>query len=207
MSGPPRKVEWAVWTGLAIIVFIIFVAFLARMLRVQPMPIYGTLSDFTLTNQNGRAVTLADLRGQVWIADAIFTRCPGQCLLMTAHMRQIEDILPAAPVQLVSFTTDPAFDTPEVLKKYGDRFGFRENHWSFLTGAKDTLHSVEVDGLKLPVLDKPASEQESSNDLFIHSEKFVLIDKQGRIRGYYDGQEEGAVRQVATAAVTLATSE
>ena len=85
------------------------------------------MSDFTLTNQNGQPVTLADLRGQVWIADAIFTRCPGQCLIMSAHMKEIQDALPSGlPIQLVSFTTDADFDQPPVLKNTPNALGARE---------------------------------------------------------------------------------
>ena len=100
-------------------------AFIWRQLTfVPPLPVYGTMSDFTLTNQNGLTVTLADLRGQVWIADAIFTRCPGQCLIMSAHMKEIQNGLPSGlPIRLVSFTTDADFDQPPVLKKYAERFG------------------------------------------------------------------------------------
>jgi cytochrome oxidase Cu insertion factor (SCO1/SenC/PrrC family) len=205
ISQPPRKVEWAVWAGLAVIAFAIFLAFIVTQLRAKPLPVYGTLPDFTLTNQNGQTVTLATFHGQVWIADAIFTRCPGQCLQMSAHMTEIQHALPPGQfVQLVSFTTDPAFDQPHVLKKYGDRFGAMDDRWSFLTGDKSALHRVEVDGLKLSVLDKPAAEQEGANDLFIHSEKFVLLDKLGRIRGYYDGQNARVVSEIAGAAQTLA---
>ncbi len=180
-------------------------AFIFAQFRAKPLPVYAALSDFTLTNQNGQAVTLADLRGQIWIADAIFTRCPGQCLLMTAHMKEIQEALPAGqPIQLVSFTTDPAFDQPPVLKKYAEHFGARDNRWSFLTGDKTALHNVEVNGLKLSVVDKPAAQQESANDLFIHSEKFVLLDKQGRVRGWYDGENSNVVAEVTVAAQTLA---
>ncbi len=178
---------------------------MATQFKVKPLPIYGTLPDFTLTNQNGRRMTLADFRGQIWIADAIFTRCPSQCLLMSQHMKETQDALPAGlPIQLVSFTTDAAFDQPPVLKKYAQRFGARDNRWSFLTGDKSALHRVEVDGLKLSVLDKPAAERDSTDDLFIHSEKFVLLDKLGRIRGYYDGQTASAVTELIAAAQTLA---
>jgi protein SCO1/2 len=177
----------------------------ATQFRAPPLPIYATLPDFTLTNQNGQTMTLDDFRGHVWIADAIFTRCPGQCLVMSAHMKEIQDALPVAQsVELVSFTTDPSFDQPSILKKYAERFGARDKRWFFLTGDKKALHGVEVDGLKLSVLDKPASEQESADDLFIHSEKFVLLDKMGRIRGYYDGQTAGSVAAVLAAAQTLA---
>ena len=204
MSQTSRKLEWAVWAGLAAICFAIFVAFLVSQLRSKPLPVLGELSAFTLTNQTGQMVTLADFHGQIWIADAIFTRCPGQCLVMSAHMRQIQDALPLGlPLQLVSFTTDPAFDQPSVLKKSAQRFGGRDNRWSFLTGDKSALHQVEVEGLKLPVLDKPAAQQEGNDDLFIHSEKFVLLDKLGRIRGYFDGQDPAAVAEVIAAAQSL----
>jgi len=196
--------EWAIWAGLALTAFIIFGGYLSNVLRVKPMPVYGTVPDFSLTNQNGKAVTLADLRGHIWVADAIFTRCPSQCLQMTAHMTEIEHTAAPDSVKLVSFTTDPAFDQPLVLRKYADRFDAIDERWSFLTGDKSELHKVEVDGLRLPVLDKPAGDQQGSNDLFIHSEKFVLIDKQGQIRGYYDGQNPSVVREVVLAAQTLA---
>jgi protein SCO1/2 len=205
MNQPPLKIVWAVWGGLGVIVLSILAVSVVTQFKGKPLPVYSTLPGFTLTNQNGRRVTLADFRGQVWIADAIFTRCPSQCLLMSAHMKEIQGALPSGlPIQLVSFTTDPAYDQPSVLKKYAERFRARDNRWSFLTGDKSALHSVEVQGLKLSVLDKPAAEQESANDLFIHSEKLVLLDKLGRIRGYYDGQTASAVAEVIAAAETLA---
>lgn len=195
----------AVWGGLGIIVLAIIAAFVATQFKANPpLPVYAALPSFTLTNQDGKTVTLEDLRGKIWITDAIFTRCPGQCLLMSSHMKQIQDALPAGqPIQLVSFTTDPAFDSPAILKKYADRFGARDGAWTFLTGPKPALNAVEIDGLKLSVLDKPAGQREEANDLFIHSEKFVLIDKEGRIRGYFDGQETGVVAQVLEAAQML----
>ena len=203
MSQPSQKVQWAVWLGLGITAFVIFVVFLVNILKVKPLPIYGALPDFTLTNQDGQTMTLASLRGKIWIADAIFTRCPGQCLQMSAHMTLLEHSFPAGSVHFVSFTTDPAFDQPPVLKKYGDRFDAIYDRWSFLTGDKAMLHHVEVDGLKLAVVDKPTAQQEGANDLFIHSAKFVLLDKEGRIRGYYDGELPSVVAQVVAAAQAL----
>src|ERR1700679_200191 len=108
--------------------------------RSKPLPILGSLPDFALTNQNNQNLTLASLRGQVWIADVIFTRCAGQCPIMSSHMKTMQDALPAGlPIKLVSFTTDSAFDTPEVLKQYAARFGAREGQWIFLTGSKPAL--------------------------------------------------------------------
>lgn len=202
---PKRKTEWTIWAGLALTAFVIFAAWLSAALKAKPVPVYGTIPDFTLTNQNGNAVSLADLRGHIWIADVIFTRCPGQCPQMTAHMTELEHTLAPGSVTFVTFTTDPAFDQPAVMKKYADRFDAIDSRWFFLTGAKSELHKVEVDGLRLAVLDKPAGEQEGANDLFIHSSKFVLIDRQGQIRGYFDGEKPTAVREVALAAQNLAS--
>jgi protein SCO1/2 len=208
MSQLPQNVRWLFWVawgGLCLFVLATLAVSVATQFKGKPLPVYGTLPDFMLTNQNGRRVTLADFSGRIWIADAIFTRCPGQCLVMSQHMKEIQEALPAGlSIQLVSFTTDAAFDQPAVLKKYAERFGARDNCWSFLTGDKHALHGVEVDGLKLSVLDKPAAERDSSDDLFIHSEKFILLDKVGRIRGYYDGQTGSAVTEVIAAAQSLA---
>ena len=100
------------------------------------------IADFTLTNQNGSAVSLADLRGQVWVADIIFTRCPGPCLKMTRQMKELQEALPpASQAKLVTLTTDADFDTPPVLKAYAERFGADTNRWMFLTGPKRRLPS------------------------------------------------------------------
>lgn len=171
----------------------------------KALPVYGTLPDFTLTDQNGSPVSLESLRGKTWIADVIFTRCPGQCLILSGHMSQIQSALPAdSPIKLVSFTTDPAFDTPAVLKKYAQRFGADDSRWLFLTGDKAALRRATVEGMKLAVVDKPADQQSGPNDLFIHSEKFVLIDRAGQLRGWYDGEEPATVGEVVAAARRLA---
>lgn len=179
-------------------------AYVAAQFKPGPLPVYTAMADFTLTNQDNKPVTLSDLHGQVWIADAIFTRCPGQCLTMSGHMKEIQAKLPAgSAIKLVSFTTDPDFDQPAILEKYGEHFGAENGRWMFLTGTKAALHHAEVDGLKLSVMDKPADTQSSPTDLFIHSEKFVLIDKAGQIRGWLDGEKEETVDQVVSAAETL----
>ena len=199
------KITRLVWGGLFLTMTAIAVAFIAAPVAPKPLPIYGTLPSFQLTDQNNRAVTLESLRGQVWVADVIFTRCAGQCLILSAHLQDLQSALPAgSPVKLVSFTTDPAYDSPGVLQKYAGRYGAQEGRWFFLTGEKAVLRRAAVDGLKLTVLDKASGEQENENDLFIHSAKFVVIDKNGRIRGYYDGETAESVPQVLAAVKTLA---
>jgi protein SCO1 len=201
MSLLNRKLAFLAWGGLLLTMTAIAVAFIAAP-STASLPVYGALPPFQLTDQENHTATLESLRGQVWIADVIFTRCAGQCLIMSDHMKNIQSVLPSgAPIRLVSFTTDPAYDTPAVLQKYAARYGGR---WFFLTGDKSVIRHAAVDGLKLTVLDKAAGEQENGNDLFIHSAKFVVMDKSGRIRGYFDGETDEGTAKALAAAKTLA---
>jgi cytochrome oxidase Cu insertion factor (SCO1/SenC/PrrC family) len=197
--------EWVVWGGLFIIILALLAAFALHPFASRPLPLLGAMSDFALTDQDNQNVTLASLRGEVWIADVIFTRCAGQCPVMSSHMLQIQDALPAgSPIKLVSFTTDADFDTPAVLKKYAARFNARDGQWLFLTGSKEALRSATVKGLKLSVVDKPPGQRDNADDIFIHSDKMVLIDQSGRIRGYFDGETAEGASQALAAAKTLA---
>jgi protein SCO1/2 len=200
-----NKIEWVVRGGLLIGTLAVLAAFVLLPAASRPLPVLGYLPDFALTDQNSQTVTLDSFRGEVWIADVIFTRCAGQCPVMSAHMREIQDALPSgAPVKLVSFTTDPDFDTPAVLKNYAGRFHARDGQWIFLTGGKEALRHATVDGLKLSVVDKPPGQRDNADDFFIHSQKLVLIDQRGLIRGYFDGETADGPARALAAAKTLA---
>lgn len=193
MNKPSRTTEFFVWGGLAAIIAAIAGAFIwsktnsGELFGGKPLPIDGGLPGFTLTNQNNQAVTLADLRGQVWVADIIFTRCPGPCEKMTRQMNELQSALPAnGLVKLVSLTSDPDFDAPPVLKKYAERFGANPDRWIFLTGSKTEIYKLAIEGLKLTAIEKKPEERESERDLFIHSTIFVLVDKQARFRGAFE---------------------
>lgn len=183
--------------GLALVVLTLLLAFLlvqlkARFAPGQPLPVYGQIADFTLTNQNGRAVSLADLRGQVWVADIIFTRCPGPCLKMTKQMKVLQDGLPPdSQAKLVTLTTDADFDTPPVLKAYAERFAADPQRWMFLTGTKRGIANLAIDSLKLTAIEKKPEERESPQDLFVHSTIFVIADKRGQLRGVFETTGDG----------------
>lgn len=189
MSSSSRPIQYLTWGFLLIVMLVISLAYVTSKVRnaAPPLPVYGNVADFTLTNQAGQVVSLASLRGQVWVADIIFTRCPGPCSRMTKKMAELQALLPPdLPVKLVSLTTDPGYDQPEVLRKYGERFGADFNRWNFLTGRKPVITGLAVDGLKLITIDKQPGERVSAEDLFIHSTMFVLVDKQGRVRASFD---------------------
>jgi protein SCO1/2 len=173
-----------------------------------PLPIYGAVGNFTLTNQDGAAVSLSDLRGHAWVADLIFTRCPGPCLAMTRQMKQIQQALPhASQARLVSLTTDPDFDHPSVLKTYAQRFGADPRRWMFLTGTKQQIASLAIDSLKLTAIEKGPADRQSPADLFVHSTILVLADRRARLRGIFETSGEGLVPGQVQATVIRALEE
>ena len=207
MNKPTRSIEWIVWSGLALVIFAIFAAYVASQYaknRELPLPVFTQVSDFALTNQFGRVVTLGELRGQVWVADIIFTRCPGPCPKMTRAMSALQSAVPPAqPVKLVSLTADPEYDTPDVLRKYGEKFGAAPDRWQFLTGKKLDVYRLATKGLLLAVDEVKADERTSPEDLFVHSTRFVVVDKQGRVRGTFDGTESFSHQKIMETIQTL----
>jgi protein SCO1/2 len=194
LNNPSRSTNWIVWGGLVAVIVGISGLFLITQLRpaAAPLPVIANIANFALTNQNAAPVTLADLRGKVWLADIIFTRCPGPCATMTKRMAELQAALPtASAAQLVSLTTDADFDTPPVLQQYAARFGAAPGNWQFLTGDKRAIANLAIDSLKLTALEKPAAERTSPEDLFVHSTIFVLVDKQARLRGVFETDGEG----------------
>ncbi len=173
---------------------------LLRELQAKPARspiIYSSLPEFTLTNQLGQAVTLAGLRGHIWVADFIFTRCAGPCPKMTAAMSRLQEALCGqGQVRLVTVTADPANDTPAVMEHYSQRYHGRADQWWFLTGDKKEIERLAVDGFKLVAKETDATERQAGEDLFIHSTKFVLVDPQGRVRGYYDGTDPSTQEKI-----------
>ena len=162
-----------------------------------PLPVLRTISSMDLVDQEGEPVNLQTFRGQPWFANIIFTRCPGPCARMTQKMRQLQEALPAeaSEVQLVSLTTDPDFDTPEVLSQYARKFQADIRSWKFLTGTKEEIVRVSTQEWLLVMLEKGEAERESPNDIFLHSTLTVLMDRLGRIRGTYEILEEGQLEE------------
>lgn len=184
------KVQGLVWGFLFLTVAIITGAFIRT--QVTPssraLPVVGEVKPFTLTNQFGQPITLETLRGQVWLADIIFTRCPGPCAKLTRQMAAIQSALrDEREIRFVSLTADPAFDTPAVLKRYADRFGADSQRWHFLTGLKSEIYRMAHEDLKLVVEEIKPEERANWDDLFLHSTQMMLVDRQGRVRANFNG--------------------
>jgi protein SCO1/2 len=159
--------------------------------------------EFALVERSGRPATLAALRGRPWIADFIFTRCAGVCPAMTARMAALRTRLADAPVRFVSFSVDPVNDTPEVLARYAAAAG-ADADWWFVTGPMPDLHALSTGGFKLAAM-RNAPGAETADGPFLHSSKFVLVDGEGAIRGYYDSEDEAALRALEADARRLAS--
>ncbi|MSU43919.1 MAG: SCO family protein [Pedosphaera sp.] len=151
------------------------------------MPVYSRVGNFQLTNQHGKPVTFANYKGGVWLANIVFTRCPGPCPLMTKGMADLLQSLPKdLPVKFVTLTTDPDHDTPERLKSFSETYKPDYTRWAFLTGSKTELAKLAVEGLKLTGVEKTADTRTSAADLFIHSTIMVIVDAQGQVRGTFE---------------------
>jgi protein SCO1/2 len=189
--------EWTIWIGVLLVALTLLLAWMLAQLRLRAsygkaLPVLGTVANFNLTNQNGHAVSLADLSGRVWVADIIFTRCGGPCPRMTRQMKELQDALPPnSRAELVTLTTDADFDKPSVLNTYASRHGADTNRWMFLTGDKKEIANLAIDSLKLTAIEKKPEERTSPEDLFVHSTIFVVVDAHGRLRGVFETDGDG----------------
>jgi protein SCO1/2 len=192
-------VERAVWLGLgAVIAGVVLTGLWSLRGRdggdAAP-PVIGLVPAFTLVERSGRPLSRDDLAGQPWVADFIFTRCSGMCPALSARMGELRRQLRERGVhaRLVSFSVDPAHDTPAVLRDYAARFA-ADDGWLFVTGDRAALYQLIGQGFRLSVAERSPEEASApGEELITHSDRFVLVDAEGRIRGYYHGSDPDAV--------------
>ena len=160
-------------------------------LRQRTVSSYGTVPEFVLLNQDGKNFGSAQLRGKIWIADFIYTTCPGPCPMISTRMSELQKPLEKTDVHLVSFSVDPAKDTPQVLRGYAERLQAEPGRWDFLTGSQSTIYNLSRNGFKLAV-----SDGGDEKGIPVHSTRMTLVDRHGAIRGYYDAAEPDAVTKL-----------
>ena len=146
--------------------------------------VWHRVANIQLVNQLGDSVSLDSLKGKVIVADFFFTRCPSICPTLTKNMRKLQQSFMKQPdyVQFLSFSVDSERDSVPVLKRYTDKYNINHNNWWFLTGPKKTIYDFALNEVKLGLQDGNGVD---SN--FIHTPKFVLIDRNRVVRGYYNG--------------------
>ena len=165
---------------IALVIIIALIAVIQPDSNEEQLPIIGKIPAFDLVDQNSKQFTLENLEGNVWLADFIFTTCSGPCPIMTERMGMVQhDLLEIDKLKFVSFTVNPDYDTPEVLKKYAQRFDADVSTWSFVTGKYEQIQELIVEGFKMGDVE----------EIVFHSTRFALVDHEGNLRGYYSGTE------------------
>ncbi len=158
---------------------------------------FGKVPDFSLIERSGRQVTLTDLKGKIWIANFIYTNCPDTCPIQSAQMKELQaEFMDEKDLRLVSITVDPKRDTPKVLSEYANRFGAKPERWFFLTGEREVIYRLAQEGFRLGAAEIPHEKRPVSGATHTHSPRFVLIDRNSEIRGYYVSTDADAMRRL-----------
>ncbi len=163
--------------------------------------VWHSLKNISLVNQLGDPVSLDDLKGNIIVANFFFTRCPSICPTLTKNMKGLQDALKMRDprrqidvnfVHFLSFSVDSERDSAAALKKYADKYGVNSDVWWLLTGPKKTIYDFAFEELKLGIQDG-----EGIDANFLHTDKFVLIDKERVVRGYYSGLDTNELSKLA----------
>lgn len=191
-------------TGIAIGIVASIAAWLVVKLSTPAgaLPELFPMPEFELTSEQGKTLRSQDLLGEVVVANFIFTRCPTVCPALTARMARIQTEIPAElPVRFVSFSVDPKHDTPEVLRAFGEKYDQDPARWTFLTGELGAVMKAVEEGFRIGVtgVDDP----DATPFDIVHGEHFVLIDRKGKIRGYYPNTDP-SLKQLVEDAKRLA---
>ncbi|TRX55544.1 SCO family protein [Fulvivirga sp. M361] len=153
---------------------------------------YHTISDFKFVNQDSNVVTHENFKGQIYVSDFFFTTCPTICPIMKTQMLRVyEQFKDNDQVSILSHTIDPKHDTVGVLKEFASRLGVESSKWHFVTGEKEEIYKIGQTSYMVSAVEDP-----NEPGGFIHSGAFILIDKQRRVRGVYDGTKEDQVNKL-----------
>ena len=159
---------------------------------LQHVKKYHTIADFALTNQNGKLVTQKDYENKIYIADFFFTTCPTICPIMTKNMAGIQDkILNDEDVMLLSHSVTPDIDSVPQLKKYALEKGVKDSKWNLVTGDKQQIYELARKSYMAVKTDGDGGPYD-----MIHTENFILVDKERRIRGFYDGTDSEEMKKL-----------
>lgn len=156
----------------------------------EDVPVIAQLPEFTLVDQDAHAFTRDSMQGELWVSAFVFTHCRSTCPRLTAHMKGLQTRVADVPsANFVSVSVDPRNDTPDVIKAYMDKNGLDERNWRFVTGEEQAIRNLVVDGFKVGLGDDES--RAAGADDIMHSNAFVLVDQQTRVRGYYRADNEG----------------
>lgn len=170
--------------------------------------VYNHIPAWSLIDQNGRTATNELVNGKIYVADFFFTRCGTICPKLSSQLSRVQRIFKGNDaVRFVSFSVDPEHDKPVKLAEYARRYEAIPNKWYFLTGPKTDIYRLAMKGFFLPAVDAGIMNNRTPDETFVHSEKLVLVDKDGIVRGFYDGTDKEAVERMILEMRVLLTIE
>ena len=153
---------------------------------------YHKINDFSLINQNGKLISQEFYRNKIYVADFFFTTCPDICPIMTENMSYLQsELKDQTDVLLVSFSVTPQVDTVDILRSYANLKGVDDSKWNLFTGNKKDIYELARKSFLVAKNDGDGGKYD-----MIHTENFVLVDKESRIRGFYDGTNEEAMNKL-----------
>lgn len=162
----------------------------AKFFEPKQDTVFRTIPPFRLLDQDSAVVTEIALKDKIHVADFFFTRCGSICPKLSSQLSRVQEVFGQQPdVHLVSYSVDPEHDTPAVLRRYAREYDARPGRWTFVTGPQNAIYRLALKGYFLPV-QQDEDENGNPDETFTHSEKLVLVDKEGVIRGYYDGTDK-----------------
>jgi protein SCO1/2 len=178
-----------------------FMSYYYHVTRTLPkhLPVLGQdeghhVDTFSFYNQDGRLITQKDVTGKVYVAEYFFATCKGICPKMNENMAKVYQVYRGNPdVLILSHTVDPKNDTVAALKAYSQRFNADPKQWMFLTGDKKRLYDLATESYFLSTVDSSKPTDSNINEAFIHSNRFILVDRMGHVRGQYDGLGTAAI--------------
>lgn len=161
--------------------------------------LYKTIPQFRYLDQDSVYVSNLNTQGKIYVADFFFTSCPTICPIMQKNMARLAEAFKAdSGIYFLSYSIDPKHDTPKRLKRYQTQLGVKNPHWYFLTGNSDSTYALAEKGYYVT-----AKSDTSAPGGFVHSGAFILVDKQGRIRGTYDGTVDDDINKLSQDLVIL----
>jgi cytochrome oxidase Cu insertion factor (SCO1/SenC/PrrC family) len=166
-----------------------------------------TLPQFTLTERDGSQFGLQDLKGKVWVASFVFTRCAGPCTRVSGTMARLQHELADEPdARLVSFSVDPEYDRPQVLSDYARKFAAQPGRWYFLTGDPKQVYGLIRDGFHLTAQPNQGAERTPGNEV-MHDTRLLVVDRRSHVRAYYDSSDPDAAEAVRSKVRKLLTEK
>ena len=204
------KFKFLMYTGICAVLMVLFwalVNFYTNEQKQLKIPYYTSrvnaerylkITPFALINQNGNTINQNRIHSKITVIEFFFTTCKSICPIMNKHLKEVYQQLSDTSIHFLSFTVDPERDTPEQLQGYAKQLGVNESRWDFVTGSKSQLYALARHCFELD-----SNVVDNEHEDFIHTQQIVVLDRQGFVRGYFDGTSASAMDSLKQCVIQL----